>query len=172
MKREGRCLRSLCRLRPCTGGRQLGFWGASSRLPNLHCCCSSLFRSERRSFLSPLIEDSDLDNIIDDYDLELAFDDLNLGQTPSASSPPSTSTERRYNLVDLILLLAMINLSSVQVEFTLVVMFMLCDIMICFASMYDLLICHASNLAMLNLVDHLVMLFILSFVICFIYLFQ
>jgi hypothetical protein len=27
-KREGRCLRSPCRSRPCTGDRQLGFWGS------------------------------------------------------------------------------------------------------------------------------------------------
>jgi hypothetical protein len=32
-KREGRCLRSPCRSRPFTGDRQLGFWGASTRLP-------------------------------------------------------------------------------------------------------------------------------------------
>ena len=32
-KREGRYLRSRCRSRPCTGDRQLGFWGASTRLP-------------------------------------------------------------------------------------------------------------------------------------------
>jgi hypothetical protein len=32
-KREGRCLRSRCRSRPCTRDQQLGFWGASSRLP-------------------------------------------------------------------------------------------------------------------------------------------
>jgi hypothetical protein len=31
-EREGRCLRSPCRLRPCSGDRQLGFWGASTRL--------------------------------------------------------------------------------------------------------------------------------------------
>jgi hypothetical protein len=32
-EREGRCLRSPCRSRPCTGNRQLSFWGASTRLP-------------------------------------------------------------------------------------------------------------------------------------------
>ena len=32
--REGRCLRSPCRSRLCTRDRQLGFWGASTRLPN------------------------------------------------------------------------------------------------------------------------------------------
>ena len=32
-KREGRCLRSPCRSGPCTGDQQLGFWGASTRLP-------------------------------------------------------------------------------------------------------------------------------------------
>jgi hypothetical protein len=32
-KREGRCLRSPCRSRPCTRNQQLGFWGASTRLP-------------------------------------------------------------------------------------------------------------------------------------------
>jgi hypothetical protein len=32
-KREGRCLRSPCRSRPCMRDRQLGFWGASTRLP-------------------------------------------------------------------------------------------------------------------------------------------
>jgi hypothetical protein len=32
-KREGRCLRSPCRSRPCTGDQQLGFSGASTRLP-------------------------------------------------------------------------------------------------------------------------------------------
>jgi hypothetical protein len=31
-EREGRCLRSPCRSRPCTGDRQLGFWGAFTRL--------------------------------------------------------------------------------------------------------------------------------------------
>jgi hypothetical protein len=31
--REGSCLRSPCRSRPCTGDRQLGFWGAFTRLP-------------------------------------------------------------------------------------------------------------------------------------------
>jgi hypothetical protein len=35
-QREGRCLRSPCRSRPCTGDRQLGFWGASTRLPKKH----------------------------------------------------------------------------------------------------------------------------------------
>jgi hypothetical protein len=34
-KREGRCLRSPCRSRPCTRDRQLGFWGASTRLPKV-----------------------------------------------------------------------------------------------------------------------------------------
>jgi len=33
-EREGRCLRSPCRSRPCTRDRQLGFWGASTLLPN------------------------------------------------------------------------------------------------------------------------------------------
>jgi hypothetical protein len=37
-EREGRCLRSPCRSRPCMGDRQLGFWGASTRLPNVHHC--------------------------------------------------------------------------------------------------------------------------------------
>jgi hypothetical protein len=32
-KRDDRCLRSPCRSRPCTGDRQIGFWGASTRLP-------------------------------------------------------------------------------------------------------------------------------------------
>jgi hypothetical protein len=32
-RRDGRCLRSPCRSRPCTGDRQLDFWGASTRLP-------------------------------------------------------------------------------------------------------------------------------------------
>jgi hypothetical protein len=32
-QREGRCLRSPCRSRPCMGDRQLGFWGAFTRLP-------------------------------------------------------------------------------------------------------------------------------------------
>jgi hypothetical protein len=32
-EREGRCLRSPYRSRPCTGDRQLGFWGESTRLP-------------------------------------------------------------------------------------------------------------------------------------------
>jgi hypothetical protein len=32
-KREGRWLWSPCRSRPCTRDRQLGFWGASTRLP-------------------------------------------------------------------------------------------------------------------------------------------
>ena len=35
-EQEGRCLRSPCRSRPCTGDRQLGFWGASTRLPEHH----------------------------------------------------------------------------------------------------------------------------------------
>jgi hypothetical protein len=35
-EREGRCLRSPCCSRPCTGDRQLGFWGASTRLPERH----------------------------------------------------------------------------------------------------------------------------------------
>jgi hypothetical protein len=44
-KREGRCLRSRCRSRPCTGDRQLGFWGASTRLPNVcRSCCLHLDR--------------------------------------------------------------------------------------------------------------------------------
>jgi hypothetical protein len=37
-KREGRCLRSRCRSRPCTGDRQLGFWGsvyATAQCPSL-----------------------------------------------------------------------------------------------------------------------------------------
>ena len=33
-EREGKCLRSPCRSRPCTRDRQLGFWGATTRLPN------------------------------------------------------------------------------------------------------------------------------------------
>jgi hypothetical protein len=37
-RREGRCLRSCCRSRPCSGDRQLGFWGASTRLPNVRRC--------------------------------------------------------------------------------------------------------------------------------------
>jgi hypothetical protein len=37
-RREGRCLRSRCRSRPCSGDRQLGFWGASTRLPNVRRC--------------------------------------------------------------------------------------------------------------------------------------
>jgi hypothetical protein len=32
-QQEAGCLRSPCRSRPCTGDRQLGFWGASTRLP-------------------------------------------------------------------------------------------------------------------------------------------
>jgi len=55
----------------------------------------------------------------------------------------------------------MSNLSSVRAMFTLVIMFMLWDIMICFASKCDLLICHASILYVLNLVHHLVMFYIL-----------
>jgi hypothetical protein len=43
-KREGRCLRSTCRSRPCTGDRQLGFWGASTRLPNVHLCLHHWFQ--------------------------------------------------------------------------------------------------------------------------------
>jgi hypothetical protein len=35
-EREGRCLRSPCRSRRCTGDRQLGFWGAFTRLPKQH----------------------------------------------------------------------------------------------------------------------------------------
>jgi hypothetical protein len=34
-KQEGMCLRSPCRSRPCTRDRQLGFWGASTRLPKV-----------------------------------------------------------------------------------------------------------------------------------------
>jgi hypothetical protein len=33
-EREGRCLRRPCRSRPCTGDRQLDFWGAFTRLPD------------------------------------------------------------------------------------------------------------------------------------------
>ena len=33
-EREGRCLRSPCRSRPCTRDWQFGFWGATTRLPN------------------------------------------------------------------------------------------------------------------------------------------
>jgi hypothetical protein len=42
-KREGRCLRSSCRSRPCTGDRQLGFWRASTRLPNVRLCLHHWF---------------------------------------------------------------------------------------------------------------------------------
>jgi hypothetical protein len=42
-KREGMCLRSPCRSRPCTGDRQLGFWGASTRLPNIRLCLRHWF---------------------------------------------------------------------------------------------------------------------------------
>jgi hypothetical protein len=42
-KREGRCLRSPCRSRPCTGDQQLGFWGASTRLPNVRLCLHHWF---------------------------------------------------------------------------------------------------------------------------------
>jgi hypothetical protein len=45
-KREGRCLRSPCRSRPCTRDRQLGFWGASTRLPK----SSSSWRHDKRSW--------------------------------------------------------------------------------------------------------------------------
>jgi hypothetical protein len=38
-KREGRCHRNPCRSRPCTGDRQLGFWGASTRLPKTSPTC-------------------------------------------------------------------------------------------------------------------------------------
>ena len=41
-RREGRCLRSPCRSRPCSGDRQLGFWGASTRLPKRLSLSSSL----------------------------------------------------------------------------------------------------------------------------------
>jgi hypothetical protein len=37
-QREGRCLRSPFRSRPCSRDRQLGFWEASTRLPNIHRC--------------------------------------------------------------------------------------------------------------------------------------
>jgi hypothetical protein len=39
-EREGRCLRIPCRSRPCTGDRQLSFWGASTWLPK-HLSLSS-----------------------------------------------------------------------------------------------------------------------------------
>jgi hypothetical protein len=41
-QREGRCLRIPCRSRPCTRDRQLGFWGASTRLPEHLSLSSSL----------------------------------------------------------------------------------------------------------------------------------
>jgi hypothetical protein len=37
-QREGRCLRSPYRSRPCTGDRRLGFWEVSTRLPNVRLC--------------------------------------------------------------------------------------------------------------------------------------
>jgi hypothetical protein len=46
-QREGRCLRSPCRSRPCTGDRQIGFWGASTRLPKTF---SSSWRHDKRSW--------------------------------------------------------------------------------------------------------------------------
>jgi hypothetical protein len=46
-KREGRCLQSPCRSRPCTVDRQLGFWGASTRLPKTS---SSSWRHDKRSW--------------------------------------------------------------------------------------------------------------------------
>jgi hypothetical protein len=45
-QREGRCLRSPCHSRPCTGDRQLGFWGASLRLPKT----SSSWRHDKESW--------------------------------------------------------------------------------------------------------------------------
>jgi hypothetical protein len=45
-RREGRCLRSPCRSRPCTGDRQLGFLGASTRLPKT----SSFWRHDKGSW--------------------------------------------------------------------------------------------------------------------------
>jgi hypothetical protein len=45
-QREGRCLRSPCRSRPCTGDQQLGFWGASTRLPKT----SSSWRHDKGSW--------------------------------------------------------------------------------------------------------------------------
>jgi hypothetical protein len=45
-QREGSCLRSPCRSRPCTGDRQLGFWGASTRLPK----SSSSWRHDKGSW--------------------------------------------------------------------------------------------------------------------------
>jgi hypothetical protein len=46
-EREGRCLRSPCRSRPCTGNQQLGFWGASTRLPEHSSWCLHLVRMTR-----------------------------------------------------------------------------------------------------------------------------
>jgi hypothetical protein len=49
-KREGRCLQSPCRSRPFSGDRQLGFWGASTRLPNAcHCLHRWFLASSSRS---------------------------------------------------------------------------------------------------------------------------
>jgi hypothetical protein len=45
-EREGKCLRNPYRLRPCTGDRQLGFWGASTRLPE-HLLLPGVFISYR-----------------------------------------------------------------------------------------------------------------------------
>ena len=58
-EREGRCLRSPCRSGPCSGDRQLGFWGASTWLPkSLRLRTSSSSRSpaspsSRKHFLLP-----------------------------------------------------------------------------------------------------------------------
>jgi hypothetical protein len=75
----------------------------------------------------------------------LLIDDLHLdpSSSPSASPPLSNMfTIGRYNHRDLILSFILSNLSSVRDMLTLIIVFMLCN----------MLICHASTLYMLNLV--------------------
>jgi hypothetical protein len=86
----------------------------------------------------------------------LLINDLDFApsSTPSASPPPSTtSTIVRYHSRDLILSFIMSNLLSVRTMFTIIIMFML---ILC-----NILICHASLLYMLNLVHQFVMIYIL-----------
>jgi hypothetical protein len=88
--------------------------------------------------------------------LPLLIDDLDFtpSSTPYASPLPSTtSTIVRYHSRDLILSFIMSNLSSVRVMLTIIIMFML---ILC-----NMLICNASLLYMLNLVHQFVIIYIL-----------
>jgi hypothetical protein len=81
------------------------------------------------------------------------IDDLNLTSSFTSASPPpaTTTTIGRYNPRDLMSSFILSNLSGVRARLTPVIVFMLCN----------MLFCHASIQYMLNLVHQFIMIYIL-----------